>query len=306
MDPRVHHSRFSARLTGVVGWWVLVVLVGMLGGAPRAWAVDPPPAQQPLSPEMRAIDVQDLRGQPIGKGLSFVDHTGARVELGDYFDGQHPVIISLNYFRCRVVCSVQLNGIAEALHQVDWAPGEDYRVVTVSIDPRETPEDAAKKRGTILSTLSKGDAAQWAFLTGDELEIRALAAQLGISYAYDAEQDQYAHPAVVNFITPDGRISRYVAGLAPAANDLRLGLYEAGEGKLGGTFEKIFASCFTYDHDIGRYGPWAFGIMRIGGVLIMIAVGSFLFFFFRRERRSRRDDITPDNASGVRSSAEAI
>ena len=303
MSPRVHHLPCSVRLTGVA---VLVVLAGWLLGAPPAWAVVPPPTPQPLSPEMRAIDVEDMRGQPIGKGLSFVDHTGARVELGDYFDGQHPVLISLNYFRCRVVCSVQLNGIADALHQVDWMPGQDYRVVTVSIDPRETPEDAAKKRATILSALGKGEDASWAFLTGDELEIRALAAQLGISYAYDAEQDQYAHPAVVNFITPDGRISRYVAGLAPAANDMRLGLIEAGEGKLGGTFEKIFASCFTYDHDIGRYGPWAFGIMRIGGVLIMIAVGGFLFFFFRRERRSRRDDITPGKGSGVPSNAEAI
>ena len=138
--------------------------------------------------------------------------------------------------------------------------GEDFRLVTLSIDPRETPVDATKKRSKVLDVVGKGDDVPWAFLTGDELNIRALASQLGISYAYDAEQDQYAHPAVVVFITPDGRVSRYLYGLGYDPLDVKLGLYEAADGKIGGPVEQIYLSCFSYDATIGQYGPFAMGI----------------------------------------------
>ncbi len=243
--------------------------------------------EQPMSPEMRSIAVDEHRGERVGQGLRFRDHNGNDVTLGDYFDGERPVIITLNYYRCRVVCSVQLNGLADSLKALPWTPGDEhFRVVTISVDPKETPADAAKKRGTILSSLGKGDDVGWAFLTGDELEIRALAAQLGIGYNYDSEQDQYAHPAVANFVTGDGRIAQYIYGLTFDPLDLRLGIIEAGEGKIGGPVEQILLSCFAYDHTIGRYGPWAFGIMRIGGVQIVLVLGGFLAIFWRRERRN--------------------
>lgn len=242
-----------------------------------------------LSPELKAIEVTDHRGERIDPNLQFVDQDGQSVRLGDYFDGERPVILSLNYYRCRVVCSVQLNGLADGLAPLDWVPGgENFQIVTVSIDPKETPTDARKKRGTVLSGLGKGEDVGWHFLTGDELSVRALAASLGISYAYDAEQDQYAHPGVIVFATPDGRISRYVYGLTYTPRDLKLGLLEAGEGKIGDPVDQVYLSCFSYDASIGRYGPFAFGIMRVGGVVTLALLGTFLLILWRRERRRTR------------------
>jgi protein SCO1 len=240
---------------------------------------------QPLSPEMRAIEVTDRRGDRIDTGLRFTDQEGREVVLADFLDGTRPVALTLNYYRCRVVCSVQLEGLADALAKLDWQAGEDFRLVTVSIDPRETPVDATDKRSKVLDVVGKGDALPWAFLTGDELDIRALAAAVGIGYAYDAEQDQYAHPGVVVFLTPDGRVSRYLYGLAYDPLDVKLGLYEAADGKIGGPVEQIYLSCFSYDATIGQYGPFAMGIMRVGGTLTALVLGTVLFFLWRRERR---------------------
>ena len=245
--------------------------------------------------------VTDRRGDRLDAGLSFVDHEGRSVRLADFFDGQRPVAFTLNYYRCRVVCSVQLNGLADALAEVDWDAGEDFRVVTLSIDPHETSVDAAKKRSNIVEMVGKGEDIDWTFLTGNELEIRALASEIGIGYAYDAEQDQYAHPGVVVFLTPDGRVSRYVYGLTYDPLDIKLGLYEAGDGKIGGPVEQIFLSCFSYDPTIGRYGPFAMGIMRLGGSLTAIILGTFIIFLWRRERRrssvETRDETSDSTGS---------
>lgn len=262
---------------------VLTLLVGVGSAWPSASVAVAAP-DQPLSPEMRSIEVTDHRGERLDTGLRFVDHTGRAVVLADFFDGERPVALTLNYYRCRVVCSVQLQGLADALSEVDWVAGEDYRVVTLSIDPTETPVDATDKRTKVLDTVGKGDV-EWSFLTGKELDIRALASQVGIGYAYDAEQDQYAHPGVVVFLTPDGRVSRYVYGLAYDPLDMKLGLYEAADGKIGGPVEQIFLSCFSYDATIGQYGPFAMGIMRVGGTGTALLLGTVLFFLWRRERR---------------------
>ncbi len=261
---------------------------------------------QPLSPEMRAIDVTDRRGERVDTGLRFTDHTGKSVTLAELFDGERPVALTLNYYRCRVVCSVQLQGLADALAGMDWMPGEDFRVVTVSIDPRETPADATKKRTGIVDAVGKGDI-EWPFLTGNELTIRALASQLGIGYAYDAEQDQYAHPGVVVFLTPDGRVSRYVYGLTYESLDVKLGLYEAGDGNIGGPVEQLYLSCFSYDPSIGRYGPFAMGIMRLGGSLTALVLGLALFFLWRHERRQARGETTqPTGRQAAPRGAEAV
>jgi len=282
---------------------LLLTFLVWVGGSSRAHAE----LDQPLSPEMRAIEVSDHRGERIDTGLTFVDHEGRKVALADFFDGERPVAFTLNYYRCRVVCSVQLNGLAEALAGLDWRAGDDFRVVTLSIDPHETPADAAKKRSNIIDVVGKGDDIDWTFLTGDELPIRALASQLGIGYAYDAEQDQYAHPGVVVFITPDGRVSRYVYGLAYEPLDVKLGLYEAADGKIGSPVDQIYLSCFSYDPSIGRYGPFAMGIMRLGGILTMLVLGTVLFFLWRRERRnSRRETTQTTDGTAVPRGAEAV
>ncbi len=252
----------------------------------------------PLSPEMRAVDVDERRGAHVDAGLRFTDHTGKAVTLGDFIDGERPVLVTLNYYRCRVVCSVQLDGLARALRELDWTPGdENFRVVTVSFDPTETPADAAKKRATMASVVGKGDDIDWQFLVGDELQVSALAAALGVRYAYDAEQDQYAHPAVVMFLAPDGKIVQYIYGLTFDPADLKLALLDAGEGKIGTPMEKLYQSCFAYDSTLGRYGPFAFGIMRIGAVLSFLALSVFLFVLWRRDRKRNAWKINSSHAS---------
>jgi protein SCO1/2 len=245
-----------------------------------------------LAPASYSIDVEEHLGNILDKGVPFVDHTGKRVQLGDYFDGKRPVLLTLNYFRCPVMCNVQLNNLTETLRDFEWTPGDEhFRVVTVSIDPREDAALAAAKRQTHLGALGRGDDVDWAFLTadgGDALGIRLLAAQLGISYAYDPEQDQYAHPGVVAFISPDGKIARYVYGLSYVGNDLKFGLLEAAEGRVGSTLDKFILSCFHYDASLGRYGVFAFGLLRLAGALSVLLIGAALLVFWRRERRSPR------------------
>jgi protein SCO1/2 len=256
----------------------------------------PPPAPAPVrSPEANEIDVDEQLGEPLELSLTFKDQNGADVTLADYVDGERPVLLTMNYYRCPVLCNIQLNGLTEALGRMDWTPGDaNFRVVTVSIDPREGPELAAQKRASHLEALGKGDDVDWAFLTGDAAQIRLLAAQVGIGYAYDSEQDQYAHPPVVMFLSPDGKIMRYVYGLVYEPRDLKFGLIEAGQGRVGSTVDKLILSCFHYDSSIGKYGPFAFGIMRIGGLLTVIGIGIFLAVSWRHDRRrADRDKQVP-------------
>jgi protein SCO1/2 len=254
-----------------------------------------------MSPEMRAVDVDERRGQGLDLGLRFTDHMGREVTLGDFFaDGERPVLLTLNYYRCKVICNVQLDGLAKALRSLDWMPGRNFRVVAVSIDPTESAEDAARKRAAQLLTVDKGDDLDWTFLVGAPASIRALSAQLGVSYAYDREQDQYAHPAVAMFIAPDGRVMQYLYGLTYDPKDLKFALIEASEGKVGSPMEKLLMSCFHYDASIGRYGPFAMGIMRLGGGLTLLFLAAFLGFWWRRERRlfarTSSPSVTPTEA----------
>jgi len=256
--------------------------------APTPDEVAPAGANQVLAPAMHGIDVDEHPGLDLDRGLRFRDHTGKDVTLGDFLDGKRPVLLTMNYYRCPVLCNVQLNELTEALRQFDWTPGDEhFRIVTVSIDPRETPELAAQKRASHLEALGRGDDVDWAFLTGDALNVRLLAAQIGMSYTYDPEQDQYAHPAVITFLSPEGKVARYVYGLSYATNDLKFGLMEASEGRVGSTLDRIILSCFHYDASLGRYGPFAFGLMRIAGFLTVLLIGTALLLFWRRERRAQ-------------------
>ena len=234
---------------------------------------------------MHSIDVDEHLGNDLDTDLAFTDHTGKAVKIADFFDGKRPVLLTMNYFRCPVLCNVQLNELTEALRNFAWTPGDEhFRIVTVSIDPREQPMLASSKRKGHLDALGRGDDVDWAFLTGDALSIRLLAAQLGIQYAYDPEQDQYAHPAVVVFASPEAKIVRYVYGLSYHQNDLKFGLIEASEGRVGSTLDRIILSCFHYDATLGRYGPFAFGLMRVAGAFTVLLIGTALLVLRRRER----------------------
>lgn len=284
------HLRFLA---------LLLLLGGLLTFGPDAHAQDPrrggpqlgdSRTGKMLSPEAGEIAVDEMLGGYLDMDLEFVDHDGNKVKLGDYFDGERPVLVTLNYYRCPTLCNLQLNGLTRTLEAFEWTPGEQFRIVTVSIDPRETAELAAGKRKTHLSALGRGDV-DWNFLTGDALQIHMLAAQLGIGYAYDGEQDQYAHPAVLMFVSPDGKVARYLYGLEYNASDVKFALIEAAEGRVGSTIDKLILSCFHYDASLGEYGPFAMGIMRLGGFFMILIVGIPLIIVWRRERRRRVSEL---------------
>jgi protein SCO1/2 len=247
-----------------------------------------------MSPEANEVAVDEMLNGELDMDLRFVDHDGNEVRLGDYFDGERPVLITLNYYRCPTLCNLQLNSLTRTLEGFsetsEWLPGNQYRIVTVSIDPREGPELAAKKRQTHLDALGvhpdHGEV-DWNFLTGDALQVRMLAASLGIGYAYDAEQDQYAHPAVLMFVSPEGKVARYLYGLEYQPSDVKFALMEAADGRVGSPVDKLILSCFHYDATLGEYGPFAMGIMRLGGVAIVLIVGIPMALIWRRERRRR-------------------
>lgn len=241
--------------------------------------------------ELEGVDVDEQLGDVLPLQLEFVDHEGTAVALGDYFRDGVPVILTMNYFRCPMLCGLQLNGLTSALSELEWTPGERFRLVTVSINPEEGPELAAAKRANHLEMLGRGEDVDWAFLTGDAEAIDQLAEAIGYQYRYVASTGEYAHPAALTFVSPEGVITRYLNGLSYEAFDMRMALLEASEGRIGSPVDQIFLGCFIYDPVTGGYVRNAWMFMRIGGALTVLVLGTFLGVLWLRERR--RDSQHP-------------
>jgi protein SCO1/2 len=240
-------------------------------------------------PELRGIDVVEHLGEKIPLDLVFLNDKGDTVSLGGYFNQGKPVILVLAYYECPMLCTLVLNGLSDGLRNLSWAPGDRYRVVTVSIDPRETPVLAAGKKKTYLENLALPiDDGGWAFLVGHESESRALADAVGFEYYFDEKIKQYAHPAVIFVLTEDGRISRYLYGIEYSSRDLKLSLIEASEGKIGSTLEKIILYCYHYDPEEGGYVVFAANVMKLGGALTLGLLVIFLVIIWRVELRRRK------------------
>lgn len=238
--------------------------------------------------QLQGVGVEEHLGDFIDLDLTFTNRNGEKVALQDFFDGEKPVMLTLNYYTCTALCNLHLNGLAEALRTFDWKPGDQYRIVTISINPKETPELARGKRANYLKKLEKGDDVDWSFLVGEKENIDRLAQQIGFGYRYDPKSDQYAHAALTTFLSPKGKIARYIYGIDLKPQDIKFSLMEASDGEVGSTVDKVLLTCFHYDESEGRYGPYAFGIMRLGAVITLIAVGFLLLVFWRREKRKAR------------------
>lgn len=234
--------------------------------------------------EFDGVGVEERLGESVDPTLSFLDQDGNAVALDAYLDGETPVLLTLNYYRCETLCSLQLNALLAGLQDLDWSAGEQFRVVTVSIDPREGPEVASGKRANYVAEYDRGDDVQWDFLTGEPEQIKALADQVGVGFEYDPATDQFAHPAVLTFLSGDGTVSRYLYGVSYPARDLRFAFIEASEGRVGSPVDKIILSCFRYDGTEGEYAPAALGVMRIAGALSLFGLGSLTLLMFRREK----------------------
>ncbi len=231
------------------------------------------------------IGLEEQLGESIPLDLVFQDETGADVRLGDYFDGTRPVVLTMTYHDCPMLCNLILDGFTNALRNFEWTPGDEYEVISVSFASDETPEIAARQKRRYIEELGKVDAAAgWHFLTGDDESIQALAASIGFQFKWVEERQDYAHPAVLTFLSGDGMISRYLFGLEFPQRHLRNALVEASEGKIGTTLDKVILYCFQFDPNANSYVLHAVNLMKLGGLLTVIVMGSFLFVFWRRER----------------------
>jgi protein SCO1/2 len=244
---------------------------------------------EPLPKALEAVDVKEHLGAYVPKTLGFLDETGKPVTLGDYVDGSVPVIFTFNYSNCPMLCSLMLNGFVQGMKELDYTPGREFRVVTVSIDPTEKPERALATQRKYLASYGKPEASKgWHFLTGSENNVKAYANALGMEYAYVPERKEYAHAAAVAVASPDGKIVRYLYGVEYPAKSLKLALLEAAEGKIGTAFDRILLYCFHYDSSQGRYAPVAANIMRLAGGAAVVVLGAFVALLFRSDARKRR------------------
>ena len=235
---------------------------------------------------LREVRIDQRLDQQLPLSLTFRDESGKPVKLGDYF-GEKPVLLSLVYYRCPMLCTLVLNGELRALRAVPLTIGREFDVVTVSIDPRETPELAAAKKSEYLRKYKRAGAETgWHFLTGDEKSIRQLAEAVGYRYTYDPETGQYAHAAGIMVATPRGKLSKYFYGIEYSARDLRLGLVEAGENRIGSIADQILLFCFHYDPMTGKYGLAVMNVLRAAGVATVAGLGMFVVLMLRRERKS--------------------
>jgi protein SCO1 len=219
---------------------------------------------------------------------TFRDETGRMVHLGDYYKSGRPVVLNFVYYNCPMLCPMVLDGLTSTLTELKPDLGKEYDVVTVSIDPRDTFQQAAEKKETYLRRYGRFGAADgWHFLTGPEMSIKKLTHGAGFAYSYDISTNQFAHGAVVIVTTPEGRISRYLFGFQHKARDLRLALAEASQGKVGGVAESLMLLCFHYDPATGKYSARAMNFVRAGGVATVLGLGGFIFIMIRKERQSR-------------------
>ena len=237
-----------------------------------------------MPPALQGVDIEERLGESIDPSLVFTDHSGAERTLGELLTGDVPVLLTLNYYRCKMLCSLQLNALTKAIKGAKWRPGEQYRIVTISIDHRESWELGRDKRESYKDKVGMGDI-DWTFAVGAEDQIAALSDSLGYRFEYDAEQDQWGHTAAVFFLTPAGKISRYLYGLTYLARDLRFAVLDASEGKVGTSVDRFIMSCFHYDSSIGNYQPFAWGVMRAGGAFIVATLTLLMAFMWRIERR---------------------
>jgi len=233
--------------------------------------------------QLDGLGVDEHLGAPVDLNLTFIGEDGYPVALRDFFQKGRPVILNLVYYNCPMLCTLILNGQTEAMREIPWTPGSEYEIVTISIDPRESFADARKKKAVYLGSYDR-PAPGWHFLADHDGNALRLAKQVGVKYRFDPRQEQYAHPAVVMVLTPEGRMARYLYGIHYRAKDLRFALAEASAGRATMALEKILLFCYHYDPKAGRYVYFALNIMRIGGGL---SVGLLFFFMWRLFRAER-------------------
>ena len=240
------------------------------------------------------IGIDQKLGDQLPLDLRFVDSEGNTVHLRDFF-GEKPIILSLVYFDCPMLCTQVINSLLRAMNVLSFGAGTEFDVLTISIDPGETPELAkAKKIEYLKNYRGREGSTGWHFLTGDQQQIEQLTAAVGFRYEYDEPTDQYIHASGIMVLTPDGKLARYFYGIDYPPRDLRWGLVEAADGAIGNPVDQLLLLCYSYDPMTGKYGLYIRHSLRIGGLATVLALGSFIFVMLRRERRGELQQPQPN------------
>jgi protein SCO1/2 len=251
------------------------------------------PADDKLPTLLNGVTIAQRLNQQLPLDATFVDETGKTVRLGQYFDGKHPVILTLVYYKCPILCSEELKGLTGALEMVSYQPGKDFQIVAISIDPKETPAIAASKKREYVTYYGHPESAPgWHFLTGQQPAISAVAKATGFGYVPmpgpDGKKDQFAHASAIQIVTPEGRIAQYYLGVEYSPQDLRLGLIEASHHKIGTPVDTILTYCYRYDPTLNRHSLLIVRIVQAGCLATVLILCSYMLVMFRRDMKSSR------------------
>ncbi len=238
--------------------------------------------------EVEGVTVEQRLGDEIPPELALTDSQGQRLRTGDWFDGELPTIVTLNYSSCPMLCNVQLTALTESLAELDLRLGEDFRVLTVSIDPHEPTARIAETKRSYVGQLENHPQADqgWVFCTATQPVIERLTDALGFRYNYDQQTGEYYHPAMLAFVSPEGIITRYSLKVNFPPDQVKLALVEAGEGNVGGAVQQFLLWCYTYDPDRNSYVPQAWKLMRLGGAMTIVAMLVFLLPYWVGRKRT--------------------
>ncbi len=240
------------------------------------------PNQKPA--QLEGVGITEKLGDQVDLDLTFVAEDGYPHKLREYFQKGKPVLLDMVYYDCPQLCTLILNAQVQVMRDIDWVPGNQYEIVTISIDPREAFDKARKKKSMYLSSYDR-PAPGWHFLTDKDGNAARLAKQVGFNYRYDARQQQYAHPAAIMVLTPQGKMARYLYGITYKARDLRFALAEAAENRMSMAIEKVLLLCYMYDPAANKYVLFATNFMKAGGVLVVVVFGWFWLRLVRADRR---------------------
>jgi protein SCO1/2 len=268
----------------------LVALAAASPAAAQFWnraAPEGPPTDLPPR-VLEAVRIEEVLGNRVPLDAELVGADGRPWRLGAAFDGRRPVVLALVYYDCPMLCGLILSGMAKAMRESGLSLGQDYQAVTISIDPEEKPAQGAERRRGYLQSMGRSDGGpDWPFLVGTAAATRAIADAVGFHYEQDPVTGEWAHLAAIFVLTPDGRVSRYLYGVEWAPKDFRLSLVEAAGGRVGTSFDRFLLTCYRYDPASRRYEPYAWGIVRAGGLATLLALGGLVGGLVWRERRAK-------------------
>ena len=293
--PSALHARVHARVfpyaLSIVLWALSIPVDAQEPGfpSPSYDMMEPGTLATARLPQLENVTFKQRLNTQLPLDVHFKDESGRDVTLGQYFDGNRPVVLAFVYYSCPMLCTQVMNGVSRAVKVLPFTPGEDFDVVFISFDPRDKPETAFAKKTALMNYWAmQNQSAAWHFLTGEELQIRQVTSAAGFFYMWDEKSQQYAHLSGLLVLTPDGRMSRYFYGIEYSPKELRLALFESGQGHIGSLVDELLLYCYHYDPASGRYGAVVMNLVRLGGVLTVVAIAGFILLMRRQEQQQMK------------------